>query len=427
MVRLEISRFILEVAARAHQGAAAPSGLYFRGYPIIGACSLIQFLFLGALFSYGVLFPTLEAEFGWSRTALSGASSASFLLMGVLAIAMGKINDILGPRLLLSVTGALYGLGYLFLAQMESIWTLYLCFSLLVGIGMAAHDVGTLSTATRWFVTRRGMMTGVVKAGAGMGQLLMPLALAALVATYDWRTACLVIGVMVIIVSVLAAQILRRDPASIGQEAHGAHAASTPTQEYGLNLRQAARMQRFWLLCLAKFAGLFCLLTVIVHIVPYGIDQGLAAKTAAQVLATIGGASIFGRLAVGSAYDRCGGKLTLMACFSLLFLSLLLLQLSVNPSMLFLFGAIYGFAHGGFFTVASPCVAEYFGTRSHGAILGAVFLSGSLGGTFGPILAGHWFDTMGSYSLAFIVLTGASVGGFLVAWILPSTIYAKKA
>ena len=200
MVRLEISRFVLEAAARPYQSAVAPGGLYFRGYHIIGACSLIQFLFLGALFSYGVLFPTLEAEFGWSRTALSGASSASFLLMGALAIGMGKVNDIVGPRLLLSVTGALYGLGYLLLSQMESIWTLYLCFSLLVGIGMAAHDVGTLSTATRWFVTRRGMMTGVVKAGAGMGQLFIPLAVAALVAAYDWRTACLVIGATVIIV-----------------------------------------------------------------------------------------------------------------------------------------------------------------------------------------------------------------------------------
>ena len=180
------------------------------------------------------------------------------------------------------------------------------------------------------------------------------------------------------------------------------------------------------MLCLAKFADLFCLLTIIVHIVPYGIDQGLPAKTAAQVLATIGGASIFGRLAVGSAYDRFGGRLTLMACFSLLFLSLLLLQLTVSTSMLFLFGAIYGLAHGGFFTVASPSVAEYFGTRSHGAILGAVFLSGSLGGTLGPILAGHWFDTMGSYGLAFIVLTGVSVCGFLTAWTLPSTLRAKN-
>ena len=427
MVRLEISRFILETAARAYQGAATSGGLYFRGYPIIGACCLIQFLFLGALFSYGVLFPTLEAEFGWSRTALSGASSASFLLMGALVIAMGKINDIVGPRLLLSVTGILYGLGYLLLSQMESIWTLYLCFSLLVGIGMAAHDVGTLSTAARWFVTRRGLMTGVVKAGAGMGQLFMPLAVATLVATYDWRTACLVVGATVIIVSVLAAQILRRDPASVGQKAYGAHTLPQSTEEYGLSLRQAIRTRGMWSLCLAKFADLFCLLTIIVHIVPYGIDQGLPAKTAAQVLATIGGASIFGRLAVGGAYDRFGGKLTLMACFSLLFFSLLFLQLTVSTQALFLFGAIYGLAHGGFFTVASPSVAEYFGTRAHGTILGAVFLSGSLGGTLGPILAGIWFDTMGSYSLAFIVLTGVSVGGFLTACTLPSTPRAKKA
>ncbi|MCH9671789.1 MAG: MFS transporter [Gammaproteobacteria bacterium] len=419
MIHSDTARHVL-----AATSPAAPAGPYFYGYNIIAASCILQMMYLGTLFSYGVLFPELEAEFGWSRATISGASSLSFLLMGGLAIFMGRINDVLGPRILLAVTGALFGLGYLMMFRMQSVWELYLYFGLLIGIGMGAHDVGTLSTAARWFSTRRGVMSGVVKAGAGVGQLTVPLIAAALVSAFDWRTTCIIIGGTVMVGTVIAAQVMRRDPAVMGLKPYGADQISSALgANHGATLREALRTRTFWLLCLAKFADLFCLFTVIVHIVPYSIDKGLPASTAAQVLATIGGVSIVGRLAIGAAYDRFGAKRSLMFCFALLFASLVLLQLIGDRTWtLFLFGSIYGIAHGGFFTVASPSVAEYFGTKAHGAILGAVFLSGSVGGTFGPLLAGGLFDKTGSYGVSFLVLSGFAFLGLVTAAVLPRII-----
>jgi MFS family permease len=77
--------------------------------------------------------------------------------------------------------------------------------------------------------------------------------------------------------------------------------------------------------------------------------------------------------------------------------------------MLYLFAAVYGFSHGGFFTVLSPLVADLFGLRSHGAIFGSVFFSGTIGGALGPMLAGHIFDVTGSYQNAFLICGVASV------------------
>ena len=71
--------------------------------------------------------------------------------------------------------------------------------------------------------------------------------------------------------------------------------------------------------------------------------------------------------------------------------------------MLYLFAAIYGFAHGGFFTLLSPLVAELFGLSSHGAIFGAIFFAGTIGGAIGPPLAGRIFDVTGNYQLAFLI------------------------
>jgi len=82
--------------------------------------------------------------------------------------------------------------------------------------------------------------------------------------------------------------------------------------------------------------------------------------------------------------------------------------------MLFLFAILYGFAHGGLFTVMSPTVAELFGTGSHGLLFGIVLFSGTLGGAIGPLMAGRIFDLTGSYRLVFLILTAMAVVGFIL-------------
>jgi MFS family permease len=80
--------------------------------------------------------------------------------------------------------------------------------------------------------------------------------------------------------------------------------------------------------------------------------------------------------------------------------------------MLYLFGAFYGLAHGGFFTAISPLVAEWFGIHSHGTLIGIVLCFGTTGGAAGPLLAGYLFDLSGSYQPTFLILTALT----LVSW-----------
>ncbi|KPK08586.1 MAG: hypothetical protein AMJ64_03045 [Betaproteobacteria bacterium SG8_39] len=87
--------------------------------------------------------------------------------------------------------------------------------------------------------------------------------------------------------------------------------------------------------------------------------------------------------------------------------------------MLFAFAAVYGVAHGGFFTVMSPTVAEFFGTRVHGVLFGTVLMFGSIGGAIGPLAAGAVFDATGSYRLAFGALLGLALVGLALVSRLP--------
>ncbi len=394
---------------------------YFYGYNIVAAGFIIQGVCIGALFAYGVFFTIFQTEFNWSRAAISGTTSLAFLTMGVVGILAGRLNDRIGPRILIMVSGTSFGLGFLLISRIQALWQLYLLFGILVGIGLSTHDIITLSTVARWFVTRRGMMSGIVKVGTGIGQLFSPLIATTLIAAYGWRNSCLIIGAVVLVILVAVAQVMRRDPNEMGLlpngggDQPGEHGSN---KEYGISLKTAVRKGQFRIMCLAEFIIFFCLLTIIVHIVPHATDLGLPLATAAGVLSTIGGVSIIGRIVMGAMIDRIAGKRSLIICFVVLLCGLLWLQVAKETWMLYLFATIYGFAHGGFFTVVSPTLAELFGMGSHGVLFGSVLFSGTIGGAFGPLLAGRIFDVVGSYQIIFLLLTGLALTGLLLITML---------
>lgn len=397
---------------------------YFYGYNIVAAGFTIQAVCIGALFAYGVFFKEIQAEFGWSRATISGASSLALLMMGAAGVLAGRLNDRIGPRILITVSAVFLGLGYLLLSRIQSPWQLYVVYGILAGIGFSTHDVITLSTVARWFDKRRGAMSGIVKVGTGSGQLLGPMLATLLLAVFGWRYSNVIIGAAILVALLLVAQLMRRDPQGMGLLPDGRISKSNgwnaEVTEQSLTLKEAARIEQFWTLCITEFAIFFCLFTIVVHIVPHARDLGLAPAYAAGVLSTIGGVSIVGRIVMGAANDRIGGKRALVICIIMLFCSFVWLQLASTAWMLFLFAVIYGFAHGGFFTVVSPMVAEWFGTGSHGMLFGIVLFCGTLGGSVGPLVAGRIFDVTGSYQMVFLMLAGLTVIGFvLMMWLRP--------
>jgi MFS family permease len=405
-----------------------PKGKFLYGYVIAASCFTIQAVGIGTYFSYGVLFNPLISEFGWSRSAVAGASSVAFLLMGVLGMGIGRLNDRIGPRKLMTVTGVFFGLGYLLMFRLDAIWQLYVFFGIIFGIGLSSIDVIALTTIARWFVKKRGFVTGMVKVGTGAGQMTIPFLASILIIRYGWRYSCLIIGVAVLAILVSIAQLMRRDPSLMGLapdgDAQGSAGSSLSAAE-GLTLREALRTPQFWTLCAAFLAVVFCLMIVMVHIVPFARDIGVSPATAAVILSTIGAVSMAGRFISGLAIDRIGSKRVMLFCFILLIAALLWLQVAKALWMLFFFAAIYGVAHGGFFTTFSPVVAEFFGIKSHGALFGIAMFSGTFGGAIGPFLAGYIFDITAGYGLALWICTLVAALGFVLISLLKPVAESK--
>jgi len=390
---------------------------YFRGYSITGACFIIQAVGIGTLISYGVFINPLAEEFGWSRAIISGAASLSAILTGLLAIVVGRLNDRIGPRIMMTVNGFFFGLNYLLMSRMNEIWQLYLIYGVVLSIGLSAIDVIPLTTVARWFVKKRGFMTGIVKVGTGTGQLIIPFTASILITHYGWRNAYTIIGVTVLILLILVAQLLKRDPSQIGLapgwETEG-EADEPNHDDSGLYLGEALRTRQFWTLCAVNLSIIFCAMVILVHIVPYARDIGISGAKAAATLSIIGGVSMAGRFITGIVIDRIGSKKVMLLCFILILFCLIWIQFSKELWMLYLFAAVYGFAHGGFYTAISPIIAEFFGMRSHGVLFGFVFFSGNIGTATGPVLAGYIFDTTNAYDWAFRLCVMMSCLGSLL-------------
>ncbi|MFC2047514.1 MFS transporter [Chloroflexota bacterium] len=386
----------------------------FYGYFIVILAFLIMLVGHGVFSAFGVFFNPVLVEFGWTRAMTSGAFSLALIIFGVMGVVMGRLTDRYGPRIVITICGILLGLGYLLMSQIGALWHLYLFYGVIIGLGMAGAWVPLLSITARWFVKRRSVMTGFVAAGVGVGGLITPLVANQLIIIYEWRIAYAILGGIVLIIVVTAAQFLKRDPSQKGLSPYGSdeskEAALEPVTK-SVSLTETLRHRQIWLLTTSVFCFGFFFYTITVHIAPHAIVLGNSTTTAANILAIVGGISIIGNIVFGGVGDKIGNKWAYVICFIIMSAGLFWLVPSTEVWALFLIAGVFGFARGGADTVESPLTADLFGLKSHGVIYGVVALSFTIGAAIGPFLAGYIFDVTNSYELAFLICAVISVIG----------------
>ncbi len=391
---------------------------FFYGYAIVAAVFLILMIICIIKSSYGVFFEPLSKEFNWSRTIISGASALNDITFGILCIVSAKLCERFNPRIIVSSYGVLMGLSYFLMAQINSVWQLYFYYGILIAFSMSAF-IALLSIVARWFVKRRGLMTGVVLSGLGVASTIGPPVANWLIVTYDWRQSLLILGIASLVIMVLAAQFLKRDPRQVGQLPYGASSMEQHASDvWGLSLSKAIRTRQLWLICGMYFAFCFCGLVVLVHIVIHGIDMGLTPASAANILAIYGITCIASVNIMGMSGDKFGNRRTLAICFLLLAISFSWLLVAKEAWQLYLFAVILAFGYGGMLVLFSPLVAELFGLKSHGVILGITSFGGAIGAASGPLLAGYIFDKAGSYTRAFIICIAVAILAIVLTLLL---------
>lgn len=397
---------------------------FFYGYVILIAAFLIMAVVWGNTQTFGIFFKPVMAEFGWTRASTAGAFSLSIIVFASLSIVVGRITDRFGPRIVVTACGLVFGLGFLLMSQISAIWQLYIFYGVLIGAGMSSSFVPGASAVTRWFASRRGLMTGLFDSGVGFGMIIMAPVASWLISERGWRHSYIIVGVVTLVILLVAAQFLKRDPSKVKVTSNNQNellGKNLHFQNEGLTVQNAIHSKQFWLL-MTSFAGFgFYQQAVMVHIVPHVTDMGISPTSAAILLSIIGVLSIAGKIGMGAVFDKIGGKTTLIIAFAVMTVALFWLQSAKELWMFYLFAVIFGFGYGSISVLMSPVVAELFGLRAHGAILGIIAFSWGIGAAIGPVLTGSIFDKAGSYHIAFVTCAVLGMTSLVLALLLKTT------
>lgn len=358
-----------------------------------------------------VFIDPLHAEFGWSHGTISSAVSINVLLYGLSSPFSAALMERYGIRRVVTAALLLVSAGSGLTVFMQASWQLLACWGFLVGLGTGSVAMSFAATVTnKWFVQRRGLVSGILTAGGAAGQLIFLPLVAMLTEGPGWRVASLTVAGCALLVVPLVLLVLRDKPEDIGLRPYGAGPDHVPSPIAGPGaagravraLKDAAGTKVFWLLsgtfavCGASTNGL-----VNTHFVPAAHDHGMPVPTAASLLAVIGVFDVVGTIASGWFTDRFDARRLLAVYYALRGISLLFLPMlfaaTVHPPMLF-FIVFYGLD---WVATVPPTIAlcrQYFGENGS-VVFGWVFASHQIGASLVAYLGGVARDALGTYDV----------------------------
>lgn len=400
--------------------APRPSHRIHPAWIVVGVAFLALIGAAGFRAAPSVLIVPLEQEFGWSRSVLSLAVSINLVLFGLTAPFAAALMDRFGIRRVTACALLLIAAGSAVTILVTDSWQVLLTWGVMVGLGTGSMALVFAATVTdRWFVRRRGLVSGVLTAASATGQLVFLPFLAILVAGPGWRAASLLVACGALAVVPLVWLFLRDRPSDLGVAPYGAdpaappvrvqHGGPGPAQRAIEGLRYAGRTRTFWALAGAfAICGMTTNGLIGTHLIPAAHDHGMGETAAAGLLALVGVFDVVGTVLSGWLTDRFNPRLLLAAYYGFRGLSLLALPALLGPSIepsLVAFVVMYGLD---WVATVPPTIAlcrDLYGTRGT-IVFGWVFASHQLGAAAAALGAGVIRDMTGAYTIAWLGAAG---------------------
>lgn len=360
----------------------------------------------------------LLAELGVERGPLKFGDTIQLLVSGALAPVGGWLADRYGVRPVMAVgvlllVGALYGF-----STIDSLAGVYLMRALMGGALAGAGLVICVTIVSRWFVAKRGLALGLMLSGTSLGNALIPQMNAALIAEYGWRETFAIICLIPLLLLPIILFVVKEWPDRIGLKAFGAEAASAgvdPRLLGGYEFGAAIRSRNFWLIGTAAFCTFYSILGLANNLFLHMSDLGFDPAGAARAYFPLFVMGLVGKIGAGALADQLPRKAVFAGCLALMFAGGVMLA-TLNAKLVIPALYLFGLGWGGNYTMLQGLVADVFGARSLGRILGGITVLDAMGGALGPWVTGALFDITQSYQLGFsviVVLIAASLAAIL--------------
>ncbi len=352
---------------------------------------------------FGQFVPALSSAFGWTRAQTTLAMAFSNIPLLVMAPAFGLLVDRLGAWRTLCFSQLAVPLILISLATLNgSLTQLYISFFLLAVLGAGTLPAAYTRVILTWFNHRRGMGFGIALSGVGLAALVLPPITQALIVTFGWRAAVVLIGLLILIAGMINVMtLLRLKPQSTAEIDGGYHppqGAAIISEKSGVHWRQALHDYRYWVIALAYIPLGVASMGFLVNLPAILIDQKFSLAGAATMTIILGATLILARIVTGWFLDRVSTSLVMTVIFLAPAIGFFLLAIAQSP-LLTAFGIfLIAFGIGAEFDVMAFLLSRLFGPISYGALYGGVYAAYNIGVAIGPVYMAHQFDVTGSYS-----------------------------
>jgi predicted MFS family arabinose efflux permease len=394
------------------------------GWVVVGVMFTVILATVGVRAAPGVLIVPLENAFGWSAATISGAISLNILLGGLVGPFAAALLQTIGLRRTVLASLCLLLLGAGGSAFAREPWELYATWGVLVGVGSGAGMIGlATAVANRWFVANRGFVVGLLTASNASGQLVFLPLLAFLAQRFGWQSVPWAVALVILALVPMVLLLLAESPGSVGLGPYGAASEAPVVPTSGnpfriavAGLARGVRSLDFWLL-FSTFAvcGFSTNGLVATHLIPYCLDHGIPAVSAAGLLAAMGVFDLIGTTLSGWLTDRYSARFLLFWYYGLRGLSLMVLPFThFDIISLSIFAVFYGLD---WVATVPPTVAltnEVFGKKDAPVIVSWIVCGHQMGGALAALGGGVMRNATGSYLMAFI----ASGAACLIAALL---------
>ena len=408
---------------------------FYYGWFIVATTFFISVVSVGARNGFGVFVVSMEEEFDWSRTEITMAFFTATLFGGISQPFLGRVYDRLGARKVI-VAGLLIMAGATMLLSLTNhIAFLIIIYGVVISVGMGLAGMTNMGALlARWFRRKRATVIGLSTAGASLGGLILVPFAAYMLDLTGWRTTWIVLGGIMLLALPLAFLILKDDPSKMGLRpdgepatpdgngAGGNGARSQPRDVQGpievSRWKDSFRYSPMWQLCGSYFVCGFTVNIISVHFIPFAVDKGFPAGTAAIAFGVMSALNIVGVITMSTLSDRFGGKNLLGMVYGMRGFGYLILLLAPIHFGLWGFAVIAGFSWIASAALVSSLTADIYGIRSLGTLNGITFMVHQMGGAISVLFAAVAYDLTGSYTVPFtfcaMLLFVASITSFSI-------------
>jgi sugar phosphate permease len=398
---------------------------FFYGWIILGCLCCAGFSRQGpAVATLSVFVEPLTREFGWSRTALSGAVSLGGILAALSSPLIGPILDRHGSRIALCLAVLVTGITMILLSLTQSLLVFYLLFCIARMNWAGPFELGIYGAVNNWFIDRRAFATSVATVAQLIGLVVMPLIAQLAMREHGWRSGWLAIGSATLLVGFLPVWFFMvRRPEDLGLLPD--RSSTTPTTgarlgyvEPNFSRRDAIRTSAFRLLLLYTILVYPVQAGVSLHQAAHLIERGINPTIAATVVSVFSLMSAVASISCGFMPRSLPIRYPLALIGIFLAVGTLLMLGISSAEQAYVAASFFGFGLGGLLTLLPIAWADYFGRANFAAIRGVALSVQVVAQAAGPLLSGALHDWTGSYARSlqcFAVLSALSVLAALTA------------